>query len=1635
MDEDTLEPLATVPQLKGSAAKAARAERARQHQRVFASNLIPATSQAARQAGADAANFEQTIKAEAKPTGLEMFGAAMAGNTSATIYDALFRDRHEKVAGYKPMMSEVPKDADSALMARIASSGSPAETAEYVQEFQDEQMRVNAVMSRGMGTGIALQFGAEFADPTNILMPFAVAKGLARVGKGSDTLFAAGKTSQGYQAAITENVLSGSAVEAFKQSVEGEFRPVDLAISLTADALIGAGTGWLSARNAANRVLDSAAMSAADRELGLVARAERELGEGAEPAAIREVMERMRKDDANAMIKDSVAVSDDLTGGLNMRTLTRGEADTPESRVLGDIEGAGQYPTVNIAEPVGRLQREAPNTPEFKEFFGGSKAVDQEGKPVVVYHMTKAENLEAFDKDKLGTNTGVASAKEGFFFAGDPNTVNVYANTAAATGESPNVIPVYLSLQNPMEFDMGGSLYRKRSYASLLREAKNKGYDGAIIRNTFDGGSKDDIYVAFEPTQIKSAISNTGMYSKDDPRIQYSRPSGLSKVDQAVYDAYPPRARFESGGSLTRWEANFNKGGDFADEIAGYTGGKYNTLEDLKALPAGVHASGSLSANTKQTVAAIQSLAKRFMPDMALTVHFDLIPHNGSFAHAKVGQVNSKIAMVVIDPTLAPSQMVRAAIHELGHVVFNRGVEAATKEELAGIKKAFNLFRAEASNKAPDGNVARAMRFSITNVDQQATKEASDKLVSNYQVNFDEYAAEQFVKYTEKNMEKLGLAAKTVAMLKEAIDRVLRLFKAAKREAIDVDQEFEAFFESLLDGQAKTTDGGYMLSNGPLAQMATPSDVVNEIQADSDAVRFGLNLAPVNTPAERANVQAMIALHKKAEQWEQANPMDAAWMERAKNLANNDVFNVASIGLTMLNSPSPLVRMLASELLEDASGVAGKRRNTAAISKYLIERQMMANAVNDVQDAYHVWKVGKPGASLKDELFSGVLWDNWNKELATEIEARRAAGGPVNPDGNVKAAVDSIEAAYQRIADAQRKFDTIGAAGLPTTSVGYMPHKMNPQAVMNLTNGQRQVMHEVLVDQFVTIEGWDITFSDKLASQYMARVRARAAGDYGSVVSGAGMADIVREALVGMKLPEDVIEDHMDKFMKGAMGQTKKRIELDLNKVYSTPDGDFRLMDVFETDQIELLRKQAGGASGEVALTKHGIRGRPAVQMIRNALQYGADGKRVAVNGPEWAAFDQMIAEFRNEPFGTHTGKWLDRAMMANSLVRLGGIFFNQLAESINGVVHLGAIRAFESVASIPRLRQEIIALSKGKQVDNPIIGSIEIAGGAEFGTDAYKFVMPFDSPNHAYPTYGQDTLTATDRLLRGGGYLQGKLSGWRALHSAQQRGMAEQIVHKMMRYIREGKDDVALEQFGVTPAMRTYLQANLNTFAKFDASGRLVEFDATKIADPDMLESVVQTVHRGTQQIIQGTFIGERGKWAHDGMLKLMTQFRTFSITSMEKQWGRQRNSHGAMGAFGLLIGTMTLAAPIYMARTYLNSVGRPDQEAYLEERLSPEMVARATLNYAASSGVVGDVADLLTAPMPESWGVKSTGGRSGQESDFVGNYIAPASSLVNDIWSYAQSPLELDDAAKIMPFRNIPYLVPLMNQTRDAE
>lgn len=222
-------------------------------------------------------------------------------------------------------------------------------------------------------------------------------------------------------------------------------------------------------------------------------------------------------------------------------------------------------------------------TPEFKRWFGESKAVDPAGKPLVVFHGTN-QPIEQFAHSRLGGATRSESSKLGFFFTDSRDVAEQYAHNAGETtvagieaheaksaalkadvdrlekkagrtnkpedwkayetkmaewedheieatredsAKGKNIVETFLSLQNPKVIDFEGNtiahIGNVGSFAEAIAKAKAEGHDGLILRNIDDTPGKriaSDHYVVFDAGQIKS-VNNRGTFDGNDPRILY----------------------------------------------------------------------------------------------------------------------------------------------------------------------------------------------------------------------------------------------------------------------------------------------------------------------------------------------------------------------------------------------------------------------------------------------------------------------------------------------------------------------------------------------------------------------------------------------------------------------------------------------------------------------------------------------------------------------------------------------------------------------------------------------------------------------------------------------------------------------------------------------------------------------------------------------------------------------------------------------------------------------------------------------------------------------------------------------------------------------------------------------------------
>lgn len=182
----------------------------------------------------------------------------------------------------------------------------------------------------------------------------------------------------------------------------------------------------------------------------------------------------------------------------------------------------------------------------FAAWFGNSRVVDGSGIPLRLFHGTDAD-FEAFE----------FSEDIGFHF-GSCETAN--ARVEQAEMESSALVAVYLSLQNPLrvrdlhtwspravarEFiDLGVITEEDADEASVVdREQvaqwlQSKGFDGLVYSNVTEGGG--DSFIAMHPHQIKSAVGNSGNFSRHTPFMSDSAEIALRAeaarawVDEAI---------------------------------------------------------------------------------------------------------------------------------------------------------------------------------------------------------------------------------------------------------------------------------------------------------------------------------------------------------------------------------------------------------------------------------------------------------------------------------------------------------------------------------------------------------------------------------------------------------------------------------------------------------------------------------------------------------------------------------------------------------------------------------------------------------------------------------------------------------------------------------------------------------------------------------------------------------------------------------------------------------------------------------------------------------------------------------------------------------------------------------------------
>lgn len=801
-------------------------------------------------------------------------------------------------------------------------------------------------------------------------------------------------------------------------------------------------------------------------------------------------------------------------------------------------------------------------------------------------------------------------------------------------------------------------------------------------------------------------------------------------------------------------------------------------------------------------------------------------------------------------------------------------------------------------------------------------------------------------------------------------------------------------------------------------------------------LKHGLDALPDGTPIDRAKKKAIRELYRKAEEWVAANPRNDY---ATRTLMDNRMFNMATPATRLAASENVVARWVSGTLLEQTMGAHGRIDN-AAIMQHMLKGEYESNFVPVFNNLYSMYRNERVGLvkGMWDDVLNNNIRREFNREVFAEVEGRLWNNTP-STNRLVRDAADLFEKRMEHMRLAQIEHQTHGYGGLPETSVGYAPHLLDSSKVAAMSLEKRRALTAALAEQFQHgLEDMDESFALRVAQAYIKHATDKANGmsDIPADPLNHGAAEYIRDAMKAQEFTHEEMRAMEFKFSRGSPSHTKKRLKMDTLKTYKDANGEtFQLMDLFRTDMTDLVRGHARRVAGEVSLQNYGVTGSAGLSLIREAMGLGQH----KLNTDQVAASIQVFSELLGRPVDLNPeSQALNGALAYASLTKLGGMGFTQMAEFNQLALQIGVSNALEAVGSMPRLIREIRALARGEKVENGILGSLEHrGGGGEFGVEGY-YISPYDTTGKEHEAYGQSSAGPVVRALKKAQYGMGIMSGHRAIQGVQQRGAAEQIVLKSLRLIKEGADmPKNMADMGFTPELIADVRAHIDTAVEWNG-GRVKKFDITKMP-LDLQNRYQQAVRRGVYQVIQGTFIGERGHWVHNQWGRLLTQFRNYPLVAMEKQLGRTMVVHGggaraAAITISMIVAAAGVALPVYAARVALNALTREDRDEYIDRMMEPAAITRNLMNYIAQVGLLPDVADGLfsaAGAMGADVGLlENTQNRFGGRASL--GSIVPAVGSVEQIMAAPGQVTDPHKLARLLPYSNTPVFTPFIEALR---
>jgi hypothetical protein len=418
------------------------------------------------------------------------------------------------------------------------------------------------------------------------------------------------------------------------------------------------------------------------------------------------------------------------------------------------------------------------------------------------------------------------------------------------------------------------------------------------------------------------------------------------------------------------------------------------------------------------------------------------------------------------------------------------------------------------------------------------------------------------------------------------------------------------------------------------------------------------------------------------------------------------------------------------------------------------------------------------------------------------------------------------------------------------------------------------------------------------------------------------------------------------------------------------------MIDLVESDLPKLLESYTREAAGGSAMAKLGFKTRREVMEFLREVKKGADnqGFDPRTTNEEVQVLEDGINMIYGRSINTEPSsafvKNLSRLRDATAFLRLQTMGLSTIPELARITAQRGLSNVMEAcpdlgVLGSKKLREGKTYAGKFKRADLNELEEMLYYVGEDYVM--YPGYLRVDNIEESamYNSLGG----MVDNALAQGKRVQEVISAFRAVQGSGEKLAVRSLGIQLKKWaddLGEGLSDANIKDAGwhdgFMDKLKAWMQANPKTTINRGKEVRMFNFGKMPA---DMQEKLVTGMHRLVSRDMQRPLIGETPVFMHKWLGQILTQFRSFSITSLGKQLVHDIR-HDRIAASIIAMHSLMMSFAAYSINVMHRSLGRDDQEEYLAKAFRPSEVIFGSINrmgQLASLGVAGDFLATLGA------------------------------------------------------------------------